>query len=427
MKRFKNNRILRIKDLEESGIYEQQLLEDLKKNDFRRLADLPIETRANIDYMEPLLFAVRNDLNTFGVYKYYADNLQNNIKLAREIVKDEPDLIEGTIISRNKQFIIDNIEVNPQIIKYMSTDLKTDTNLIKKLSNTNNPEIKQEIAQNCEIALVIACKPYLSNDKEFMSVAIERDAQFLAYASDELRNDKQFLQETSSQNEEVIDYVVDNIQKFGLEGIKGVRESSRDFTIKDCMTLIDEMSKNSKDNRYEKVKAKIQERGLDNIYTVRWVTAMAAQRDDTNPELLKKVLNYSILTMEKIKQDLTENGEMHISLDNMQQLITPLILNKLKEKLQLQSISIDDELQQKLDNYKVFYDKYHAKFKEQKKLKNRDCVDKSKLFRATIAKDAPTLEEQAQHSREFQETSNEGVKSTKLNSQDTQIQGEQQL
>lgn len=301
MKKFSNNRVVTIKDLEESGIYEQALLQDLNNGDFRRLSDLPIETRADIDYMEPILFAVKNELNTFRVlYKYYAENLQDNVKLASEIVATEPNLIEGTPISRNKQFVIDNIEVNPQIIKYMSFSLKSDTNLIQELSNINNPEIRQEIAKNCEIAL--ASNPELSNDKEFMSTAIDKDVKLLEYASDELRNDKEFLKEKSSQNEKVIDYVVDNIQKFGLEGIKGVRESSRDFTIEDCITLIDEMAENSEDERYAKVKAKIQERGLDDVHTVRWVTAMAAQRDDINPELVKKVLNYSMLTMEKTKQ-----------------------------------------------------------------------------------------------------------------------------
>lgn len=383
MKKFSNNRVVTIKDLEESGIYEQALLQDLNKGDFRRLSDLPIETRADIDYMEPILFAVKNELNTFRVYKYYAENLQDNVKLASEIVLTEPNLIEGTPISRNKQFVMDNIEVNPQIIKYMSPALKSDTNLIQELSNINNPEIRQEIAKNCEIALAIASNPELSNDKEFMSTAIDKDVKLLEYASAELRNDKEFLKEKSSQNEKVIDYVVDNIQKFGLEGIKGVRESSRNFTIEDCIALIDEMAENSQDERYAKVKAKIQERGLDDVHTVRWVTAMVAQRDDINPELVKKVLNYSMITMEKTKQDLTETGEMQINLDNMQELITPLILNRLKEKLQLQGINIEEELQQKLDNYQEFYDKYHAQFKEQKKQANKAKIDLTDINQTT--------------------------------------------
>lgn len=375
MKKFSNNRILTINDLEESGMYEKNLLQDLKRGEFKSLLDLPTKTRADRDYMEPILFAVRNKFNTFRVYKYYDKNLQDNVKLASEIVVTEPELIEDTPISGNKQFIMDNVQVNPKIIKYMDRILKTDTNLIKELSNINNKEIKQEIVQNCEIELAITRNPEMGKDKEFINIAIDKDVEFLGYASDELRNDKEFLKEKSSQNEKVIDYVVDNVQNFGLEGIKGVRESSRDFTIDDCMTLIDQMAEKGEDERYKKVKDKIQERGLDDKHTVKWVTAMAAQRDDIDPELLNKVLNYSILTMEKTRQDLTETGEMQVNLENMQELITPQILNRLKEKLELQSINIDENLQKKLDDYQEFYDKYRAKFEEQKKQSHKSKIN----------------------------------------------------
>lgn len=371
MKKFSNNRIITIKDLEESGMYEQSLLKALTIGDFRELSALPIEKRADRDYMEPILFAVKNELNTFEVYKYYAENLQDNVELASEIVLTEPNLIDGTPISRNKQFIVENIEVSPELIRYMSPALKSDPNLIQKLSNIDNPEVKEEIAKNCEIALVIANNPKLSNDKDFMSSAMDKDVKFLEYASDDLKNDKEFLKEKSSQNEKVIDYVVDNIQEFGPEGIKGVRESSRNFTLEDCINLIDEMAQNSEDERYAKVKNKIQERGIDDIHTVRWVTAMAAQRDDINPESVKKILNYSMLTMEKTKQGLTGKEEKQINPNDVQELITPLILNRLKEKLQLQGINIEEGLQQKLDNYQEFYDKYYTEFKEQKKAKLR--------------------------------------------------------
>ena len=67
----------------------------------------------------------------------------------------------------------------------------------------------------------------------------------------------------------------------------------------------------------------------------------------------------------------------------MQELITPLILNRLKEKLQLQGINIEDELQQKLDNYQEFYDKYHAQFKEQKKQANKAKIDLTDINQTT--------------------------------------------
>ena len=90
-----------------------------------------------------------------------------------------------------------------------------------------------------------------------------------------------------------------------------------------------------------------------------------------------------MLTMEKTKQDLTETGEMQINLDNMQELITPLILNRLKEKLQLQGINIEEDLQQKLDNYQEFYDKYHAQFKEQKKQANKTKINLTDINQTT--------------------------------------------
>ena len=67
----------------------------------------------------------------------------------------------------------------------------------------------------------------------------------------------------------------------------------------------------------------------------------------------------------------------------MQELITPLILNRLKEKLQLQGINIEEELQQKLDNYQEFYDKYHAQFKEQKKQANKAKIDLTDINQTT--------------------------------------------
>ena len=130
------------------------------------------------------------------------------------------------------------------------------------------------------------------------------------------------------------------------------------------------MAENSDDERYKKVKQKVMERGIEDVHTVRWVTAMVAQDDNISPESVNKILNYSMLTMEKTRKSLTKSGEMEINQDNMQELITPLILNRLKGKLQAQNIDIDKNLQKKLDEYTKFYDEYHEKFKEQK-MKNR--------------------------------------------------------
>ncbi len=383
MKRFENTKGLTIDDIEESGAYSQTLLDELKNRNFQKLLELPIEVRADIDFMEPLLYAVKNTLDTFQVYEYYSPSLQNNLELASEIVESEPYLLENTPISNNKQFIVENIETNPEIVKYISVDLKKDNDFIYTLINTNNESIKKEIARNCEIEQILIDNPDLCKDKGFMGAAIDNAVELFKYASDELKNDEEFLKVKSSENEDVIDYVVDNVNDFGTDGIKGVRTSSRNFTIEDCMVIIDEMSENSDDKRYAKIKERIKEKGLEDVHTVRIITAMVAQSDKVSPQLVRKVLNYSMLTMEKIKRELIEKGDESININNMQELITPLILNKLKEKLQLNGINIDADLQQKLDDYKKFYDEFHAKFTEKKLNRNKQKLSLADVNEAT--------------------------------------------
>ena len=368
MQKFSNPKTLKINDLEKSGFYNLDLLNCLKNREFYVLMDyISDEDRANIDIMEPLLYAIRNELGTYEVFKYYKSNLQNDIELASDIIIKEPELIKDTPISQNRQFIIDNIEKNPKIIEYMNIDLKTDKDFIHQISNIKNQEVMQEVVMNCVVIDVLINNPALGNDLAFMSLAIDQDVNALKYASPEIRNNREFLQMKSSQNEKVIDYVVDNIVDFGLEGIKGVRESSKEFTVEDCLKLIDEMAAKGEDTRYQKVKDKVQERGVNDPCVVRWITAMAAQRDDLTPDLIKRVLNYSVLTAEKTRQDLTESGEMQLDINSMQELITPQILNKLLGRLEIQGIETDSILQQKITQYTEFYDEYHKKFVEYKK------------------------------------------------------------
>ena len=367
MQKFSNNKSLFIKDLEDSGFYNQDLLNSLKNREFYAIMDfIPEDDRANIDIMEPLLYAVRNELGTYEVFKYYQKNLQNDIELASEIIVREPELIKDTPISLNRQFILDNMEKNPKIIEYMNSNLKTDKDFISQISSTKNPEVMEEIIISCVAIDLVLNNPELGRDLSFMDLAIDQDVNVLKYASEEIKNNKEFLKIKSSQNENVIDYVVNNIGDFGLEGIKGVRESSREFTVDDCMSIIEEMATKGEDVRYQKVIDKVKERGADDPCVVRWITAMAAQRDDLSPELIRKVLNYSVLTAEKTRQDITENGEMHLDIDSMQELITPQIIEKLSSKLESKGIQKDDLLQQKIDKYKEFYDEYHEKFVEQK-------------------------------------------------------------
>lgn len=382
MQRFSNNRILSIIDLEQSGIYPQELLEDIKHGNYNELERLANEIKADRDYMEPLLYAVKNDFNTYEVYRYYGENLQNDSKLAGEIILLEPELIEGTPISGNKQFIIEHVNSNPEIIQYMSDDLKEDDKIIMQLYNMNNEEITQNIVNSCIMSSAILNNPELANDRDFIGNVIKWDCSLLEFAGEELKNDYDFLKEQSLENEEIIDYVVENMGNFGTEGIKGVRDTSKELTIDDCMNIIDELSQKENGEKYEKLKRKIQDRGVDDVHTIRWVTAMAAQSDDINPQMLKKILNYSILTMEKNRNELLDTKDEQIKLDSMLELISPRVLNKLKDKLEEQGIEIEEELKIKLDDYSKFHEEYHDKFQKQKQ-KNKEGITVEDINDAT--------------------------------------------
>ena len=342
----------------------------LENGDFGKILEyITPNNRAKLNYMEPLLYAVKNDKHTFIVFKYMDESIQSdiNMEIATEIVKYEPELIENTNLSGDKKFIMDSARINPQVIKYMDRQLKTNDAFLQEITNTDNAQIRAEIAKNCDVEKAVLSNPSLKNDMDFINAAIITDVTAIEFASDEIKNNKDFLKEQCFNNEELIEYATDNIDSFGLEGIKGIEEASRSITVDNSMSIIDEMVEKGNDERYSKVKSKIEEKGKDDLLIMKWTTAMVAQRDDVSPEYVKYVLNYSILTMETIKRDLNENGEIKVNLESAQQLITPRIINRLIDKSKAQGFELDSETQKKLDSYVEFYYDYNEKFAEQKR------------------------------------------------------------
>ena len=384
MKKFNDVKKLKIKDLEESGFYNEKLLNELRIGNFTGLSELPIDTRADIEYMEPLLYAVKNEIDTFKVYRYYAENLQNDVKLASEIIKSEPDLIEGTPISRNEQFIKDNARNKPQIIKYMDPQLKTNERFISELKSEKSSQIDTEIV-SIGLTAEILTNPKLGNDKDFMSNAIRNDVTFLQYASEELRNDGEFLRQESLQNEDVIKYVAENAKEFGLKAIEGVRESSAEYIIsnEEYSEIID--NKAQEEYRFKHAKEKMEEHTNNGKKGTSALIGLAimSQSDNVNKECVERTVNYSILTMETIKQDLSESGEMKLDSDYIKQLITPVVLDRLLKKLEEQGISLDKETEQKIDNYKEFYNEYMSKVREKRREEHAQKFSKSDVQKVT--------------------------------------------
>ena len=228
MERFEYDKsTVTLNELIAKQLYSKELLEALKGGKYQELYTLSASDRANRDYMEPLLYAVKNENGTYAVYTYYAENLQNDTRLAAEIIQTEPQLIEGTPISQNKEFVMAHISSNPNIIGYISPTLKSDVDIIHEVYQIGDASAIEALAQESakvEIIQTILANPELSNDKEFMTSAIEKSGDAIALASAELKNNYEFLREAYKGNIEAVDYTAEHTEEFGIKGLLAAKE-----------------------------------------------------------------------------------------------------------------------------------------------------------------------------------------------------------
>lgn len=370
---FKNNRSVNLENLEQAinedgkRIYSEKLIEGIKNGDFNCLNEISPADRSDREFMEPLLYAVKNEKNTYMVYRYYGKNLQEDLGLLIEVVIDEPEIIEDTPISYNKEFILDVAEINPRVVFYMADTLKNDTEFIEELKEL------QDKGVDASVALIE--NPSLASNPEFMKEAIKEDINLLQYAAPSLKNDYKFMKEITEQNYKAVEHVIQNRESFGLEGIKGAKETTRELTVEEYMAIIDEMAQTSEDGRYKKVRDKVQEKGANDPRVVKWITAMVAQnKDNVSEKTFQKVFDNAILTMTKIQKDLTDNGEIKVSKENAHELITPHILNQLREAAIEKGLEITEEQEKLLKEYEEFHREYSKKLSEKKRQENSHLI-----------------------------------------------------
>lgn len=228
MERFEYDKsTVTLNELMMKGVYSRELLEALNKGKYQELYTLSASDRANRDLMEPLLYAVRNENGTYAVYTYFSESLQNDTALAAQIIQTEPQLIEGTPISQNKEFVMAHVSSNPNIVAYISPTLKRDTDIIQEAYQTRNANAIEALEQEgvkVKMIQTILDNPKLSNDKEFMTSAIEKSGDVIALASDELKDNYEFLRQAYKVNIEAVDYTAEHTEDFGVKGLLAAKE-----------------------------------------------------------------------------------------------------------------------------------------------------------------------------------------------------------
>ena len=221
-----------LKSLEESGLYSQELLSSLKSKQFSALKKLPSTYISNPDFMLPLLHAVKNELGTYEVYLYMGDNLQREPSLAKEILKDEPEIFSSSPLSSDKLFILNNIQSIPNLANHMHPSLKADSGFIDELCQSVSPEIAKQIieeTQSSRMSPSIDVSSELVNDAVVASIIA--DPQNMDLLTEEQKNDYMFISDIVDQNPEAIGYIVNNIDEFGENGIRAATDGNQRIII----------------------------------------------------------------------------------------------------------------------------------------------------------------------------------------------------
>ena len=364
-----------LEELKSDERYSSELIDALMEGNVSVLAKVPMTQRSDRAFMVPLLYAVKNRTGTYEVFRYCGEKIQSDPTVAIDVLRADPSLIEGTPLCNDPVFIKNTIGSCPEIAQYISYELKQNDKFTAEVFNETGIKIEPEVDYTGAIdAITVATleniltdNPALRNDSKFMTDAIQKDPSFLELAAKELKDDFDFMREQSKKNERVIDIVVNKADEFNLDAIKAVRESSRELTVEDCMALVDQYIEKHDDPRYQKVKDKIQERGMEDPRTMKWITAMVAQMDDVSPDLMKKIVDYSMLTMEKTRRDLDQDGKMVMNMDVAQAMITPLMLRKLMTRAEEKGVALDENMHQAVDSYIEFYEDFRPQFVEYKR------------------------------------------------------------
>lgn len=227
---FGDKRNVNFKLLEDSGQYPIEMIEQLRNGNYNYITqNVDLHLRENKKFMEPLLYAVKNDRGSYVLFKQYGDNLQQgDLDLAIEVTRYEPEIIEDTAISSNKYFMLELVEANPEVIEYMSPELKNDAQFIEQLCELNNSEIITYVAKECNISNVIEKNPELAQNPDFIREVCKADSN-------------------------AIDYIASNTEKFSAEALIATQEVLRDnFNKKVTHECHEECEKLKQEIKYKK-------------------------------------------------------------------------------------------------------------------------------------------------------------------------------
>ena len=374
--------------LRESGMYDEKMLDEIEKNQtFESLKNPDMANKLRDEKIAlPLLYACcrDNDHRLCEIYKYIGYEVQNNLKdidLSRRILLNVESLdgIKKTPLARDEKLILECVTIRSEIVGHISDDLMKNGEFVGKLSE-QGPAVVKEMVKKYPVETLIAENPSLANNPQFMAEAISKDVNAIKYADKEMLNNYDVFATSAKTNDQVASYMLEHIEEFGNEAIKGAKDGTtervRIDTIDELKALLEKYGADGNRERQIRDQESQEREGFD-LYRLKTLVQILKKdkKISLNENAFNIVLNSADLTKSDIERQLRENPELIISQEEFGALPTPDELRKILEKSQIED---KEAILERLEKYEKFYT-----MAKEHKSKEKEPKDKVEVPRET--------------------------------------------
>ena len=208
-----------------------------------------------------------------GTNAFLSENQRKDRGLLRDIAIQNPERLSyDKFLSGLSDSMVDMKVIifgNVSALKYAPGNMKNDTTFLNQLIEDfpgSKDTIKTEVLKDCNVVIDLTTgkvmsdqaaisrqqelyniaktsfsvqEPY-NNSQKTMSNLIAKDASMILLASESLRDNKDFVKTECYKNDQVIETIVDNFERFGTNGVIGAQEANRDKGENECVKKLEE-------------------------------------------------------------------------------------------------------------------------------------------------------------------------------------------
>lgn len=380
---------IKLDNLAETGLYDEELINSLQRGDYGILNKLDNSKREDANFMFPILYSMINDpsidkSDAYSAYEFCGDKLKralvNDYNLSCDIMLYQPELIIDSPLAVEKNIILQNVEKNPDILKYVSPSLNEDHEFLSDLSNLNNREVIKEAINKFSAEKIISSNPALLQNETFMREAISNDISLLRYANKKMLNDYDLFKYVAENNKDALRYTAENSEKLGLEAINGVKDGALKALTEEVIDSFSEEEKQEKS-----VKRSVEFLGSDkndDLLKARAFSHALNKRETVSQEELEELFNFAEVLRIALERKIEENPEYVVSQEDLKGLISHRELTNALDKSPLK----DDEIWRKrVKEYNKFVQRIRREIN-----KNKEKINEQS-FNASLSVDVITL------------------------------------